>query len=408
MANTHTKQPRLLLLTITMMSVIGLVASDIFLPALPNIVEHFHISASQGQSMLGNFLFGIALMQLFYGPLSDSLGRRRLLLLGIALFSVTSIAIPYAQDFHQVLLLRMLQAIGACAGITLGRAIVGDLFSKEDAGKVFLTIFPVVGMSPAIAPLIGGQLSNAWGWQACFIFSMLFGLALIALILTQLSETLPPTRRRPLSLGQVAQAYRTLLGTLRFWHYAIIPCVAYSVYFAYIAESPFLLQAQGVPRNLIGYSYISLSATYVAGNLLARRLMPRGHSSDQLLAMGYKIFLAGGVALLLATTLLPHSFPACIAAISILTLGNGFLLPLGTSGAVTCVPSLAGSASGLMGALQIASAALTANYIGQLSQHQPGRFGIVVLALVAAGFVLFHWLGASAKAGQPASETGRA
>jgi DHA1 family bicyclomycin/chloramphenicol resistance-like MFS transporter len=124
--------------------------------------------------------------------------------------------------------------------------------------------------------------------------------------------------------------------------------------------------------------------------------------------MGYKIFLAGGVALLLATTLLPHSFPACIAAISILTLGNGFLLPLGTSGAVTCVPSLAGSASGLMGALQIASAALTANYIGQLSQHQPGRFGIVVLALVAAGFVLFHWLGASAKAGQPASETGRA
>ena len=107
MTNTAPTSRRLLLLIITMMSVIGLVASDIFLPALPNIMEHFRITASQGQSMLGNFLFGIALMQLFYGPISDSLGRRRLLLLGIALFSLTSLAIPYAQSFKQVLVLRM-------------------------------------------------------------------------------------------------------------------------------------------------------------------------------------------------------------------------------------------------------------------------------------------------------------
>lgn len=386
---------KLMLTTITMMSVIGLVASDIFLPALPDIVAHFHVSASQGQSMLGDFLFGIAAMQLVYGPLSDSLGRRRLLLAGIALFSLASLAIAYAQDFEQLLILRMLQALGACAGITLGRAIVGDLFGKEGAAKVFLTIFPIVGMSPAIAPLIGGQLNNVWGWRACFFFSLLFGVVLLALIFRRLPESLPSDRRRPHSLSQVGRDYRTLLGSLTFWHYALIPCVAYAVYFAYIAESPFLLRAQGVPQKLIGWSYISLSATYVAGNLLARRLLVRGFASDRLLGVGYRIFLAGGILSLLATSCLPHSFPACIAAISVLTLGNGFLLPLGTSGAVTAIPRLAGSASGVMGALQIASAAFAANCVGSLSQHQPSRFGFVVIALAGIGFALFHALGAS-------------
>ena len=390
MTNTTSLQRKLLLLTITMMSVIGLVASDIFLPALPNIIEYFHITANQGQSILSTFLFGIAVMQLFYGPISDSLGRRKLLLIGITLFSLTSLAIPYAVNFDQVLTLRMLQAIGACAGITLGRAIVSDIFTKEEASKVFLTIFPVVGMSPAIAPLIGGQLSNAWGWQACFLFSTAFGIVLIGLILLRLPETLPQQRRQPLSFGQVVRAYRTLLGIRRFWHYAIIPCIAYAVYFAYIAESPFLLQAQDVPRHLIGYSYMSLSVTYVVGNLLARRLMQRGRNSDQVLGLGYTIFMSGGVVLLLATSLAPHSFLASIAAVSLLTLGNGFLLPLGTSGAVTCIPSLAGSASGLMGALQIASAALAAEYIGPLSQHQPGRFGLVVVMVVAVGFLVYY------------------
>jgi DHA1 family bicyclomycin/chloramphenicol resistance-like MFS transporter len=261
MANTTLSQHKILLLTITMMSVIGLVASDIFLPALPSIVENFHISANQGQSILGSFLFGIAVMQPLYGPVSDSFGRRKLLLLGIGLFSITSLAIPHATDLHQVLALRVLQAIGACSGITLGRAIVSDLFSKEEASKVFLTIFPVVGMSPAIAPLVGGQLNNLWGWQACFLFSMCFGIFLIFLILLGLPETLPPQRRLPLSFRQVVWAYRTLLANCRFWHYAIIPCIAYSVYFAYIAESPFLLQEQGLSPS--GRLFVHESLRYL-------------------------------------------------------------------------------------------------------------------------------------------------
>jgi len=385
------------MLTITMMSVLGLVASDIFLPALPTIAERFGVSAIQGQSMLGSFLLGIAVMQLFYGPLSDSLGRRLLLLAGLALFLLASLAIPFAHDFNQVIDLRIMQAIGACAGITLGRAIVGDLYTKEEAGKIFLTIFPVVGMSPAIAPLIGGMLYNHFGWEACFLFSAGFAAILIVLVLGWLPETRHHDRRQPLSLGQVFRAYRELFLARRFWHYASIPCFAYAAYFAYIAESPFLLVAQGLARSQIGFSYISLSATYVAGNLLARRLLSGGRSIDQLLAIGYRIFVVGGIGLLLATLLAPHTFLLSIAAMSVLTLGNGFLLPLGTSGAVTCMPALAGSASGLMGALQMAAAAIAAQSIGMLTQHRPASFGIVMALLALSGFAVYRWLGSETR-----------
>ena len=395
--NAHKKNESVLLLCIVMMSVIGLISSDIFLPALPDIIAYYGVNARQGQTILGYFLFGIAGMQLFYGPLSDSLGRRRLLIAGVLVFSVTSAAIPFAQNFQQIIALRILQAIGACAGITLGRAIVSDLFPKDAASNIFLKIFPIVGMSPAIAPLIGGILQTIWGWKACFVFSMAFGLLLLFLLIFTLPETLPETNRRRLSIHHVASSYRSLLTSVQFWHYAIIPCIAYSVYFAYIAQSPFLLQEQGIPANAVGYSYISLSAMYITGNIVARRLLAHSKTLDQILALGYRIFLLGGIVLILVTALFSHQFSATIAAMSIITLGNGFLLPLGTSGAVTCMPRLAGSASGLMGALQIGSAAWTANHIGQLTANVPQRFGIIICVFILFGYISFIVLGRLSK-----------
>ncbi|AGA64658.1 Transport protein [Liberibacter crescens BT-1] len=150
------------------------------------------------------------------------------------------------------------------------------------------------------------------------------------------------------------------------------------------------MQVQGVLQYLIGYSYISLSVTYVAGNLLARKLMQGGRSSDEILYLGYKLEVLGGILLLLGSILFPRSFFSCISAVSLLTLGNGFLLPLATGGAITSVPGLAGSASGFMGALQIASAAVTTAYIGQFSHHQPGRFGIIIFIIVIIGFSIFQ------------------
>lgn len=381
--------PKLFMVMLTMMSVCGLIASDIFLPALPAIREHFGTTPSQTQSMLSVFLAGLACMQLLYGPVSDGIGRRRLLLTGMAVFAGASIAITCVQRFEDVLTLRIVQAIGASAGITLGRAIVGDIYNKEDAGKIFLAIFPVVGMSPAIAPMLGGFLLDEFGWQADFLFTAGFALTLIIFVLLFLPETRQMSGLTTfLSLRQVARNYARLCRNSKFWHYAGIPCFAYAAYFAYIAESPFLLEEQGLPRNAIGFSYITLSITYVAGNLVARALM-KNRSLDRTLDIGYLIFFSGGIAFLASTVLMPTSFVWSIGAISILTFGNGFLLPLGTAGAVTSDSELSGSASGLMGFLQLASAALSAQLVGIFSQHKPELFGVILAALAGVGF-LWH------------------
>lgn len=380
----------LLMCAVVMMLVLSLFSSDIFLPALPDIVREFGITASQGQQMLGHFLLGVALMQLVYGPLSDSLGRKKLLIFGTCLFILATFAIIFAPNFKDVLALRLAQAIGASASIVLGRAIIGDLFSKEEAGKIFLTLFPIIGMSPALAPMIGGQISNHFGWHGCFIFAGIFGVVLLVLTLTIVPETLTREKRNPLSARDVLQGYLTLLLSRRFWHYALVPCFAYAVFYAYIAESPFLLLKQGVSDKVIGFTYLSLSLTYVVGNLTARWTLSRGLTLDKALATGYRIFVAGCIVMLVTTHYAPHFYVGSITAISIMTLGNGFLLPLGTSGAVTAVPNNAGSASGLMGAMQIGSAAIIAGIIGPLSGHNPQIFGMIIFGLAVTGFIIFQ------------------
>lgn len=374
---------------LTMMSISGLIASDVFLPALPEITAYFSLTPAQGQALFSLFLISLASMQLLYGPLSDKFGRRQLLLAGMGLFAFASICIVFATHFTHIALLRILQAIGACAGITLARAIVGDLYSKEEAGKVFLTIFPIIGMSPAIAPMIGGWLYTQYGWRSCFLFTASFAFVLLLLIWRFLPETHTPSKNvMASSWRQIFITYKTLLFHPPFLHYAAIPCFAYAAYFSFIVESPFLFKQQGVMPSMMGLSYISLSLTYVLGNLCARHTL-KTNTLDTTLTMGYWFFFLGGLGMMAALNLRAESFLCSISAMSLLTFGNGFLLPLGTAGAITSADHWRGAASGLMGFLQLSAAALAAQLSGWLSQHQADQLSLFFGIITSTGFILF-------------------
>lgn len=378
----------LFLLTLTLMSISGLIASDIFLPALPEMADVFSLTSSQAQSLLSVFLIGLGIMQLIYGPISDRVGRRKPLLCGMVLFCFASLAIPFAQTLEQLIVLRLLQAMGACAGIALGRAIVADLYSKEEAGRMFLLIFPIVGLSPAFAPMIGGGLAHIFGWKACFFFIAGFAFLLVNLVMFFQPETHPIEKRIQSSPFLMKKIYQELFKSRVFVHYALIPCFAYAAYFSYISTSALLLSAQGFTPTQIGFSYAPLSFTYVIGNLLARRIM-KIRSLDEVLFGGYILFLMGGIGMAIAFNFAPHSFILTIGATCILTLGNGFLLPLGTAGSVTSVPRLSGSAAGLMGFMQLIFTGLSAQFIGFVSNHHPERFGTMMGILTFIGFILF-------------------
>lgn len=385
--NKHKKTSFIFLVILAMMSMSGLIATDIFLPAIPNLILYFSLNKLEAQSLISIYLFGIAIMQLIYGPISDSFGRKTILIIGTAIFCLSSLLIATVNTYFGILTMRLLQAIGACVGLTLGRAIVGDLFNKEQAGKIFLTIFPFVGVVPAIAPAIGGWLNTNFNWQSCFYFTSLFAMVLLILIVFSLKETKEKKNRVKFSVINIIYSYKNIIINPKFWAYTSCVCVSYAAYFIYISESPFLLLQQGLTAHTLGYSFISLSIMYVLGNITARKLIKK-YSLDYSLMVGYIIFVCGGTLFCIALNTFPEIFTFSLMSMSILTFGNGFLLPLGTAGGITVNTQLTGSASGVLGSMQLLAGALAAQLIGIFSNNDPSKIGFIMLVIVWCGFLI--------------------
>lgn len=356
MEKTLTTPP--LVVLIVCLSVGGLISTDIFLPALGNMTDFYKVTEAQIQNAIAIFLFAVSFSQLIYGPLSDSLGRKKVLIAGGIIWLVSTVGVIYTTNINELLVFRLFQGIGSCAGITVSRAIINDMMDKKSSAQLYLVIFPFVGMSPAIAPMIGGVLTQYFGWHACFIFLTLFIILTLGLCFTSLKETLPPEKRHRLSISASVTNTCNVLLNKKFLYYAAIPCFAYATYFAYIVELPFILGKLGLSPVYVGYTYVLLSASYVAGNLTAKKIS-RKESVEATLRKGYIIFVLGGSIFAVQMYISPQPLISSVIAISILTFGNGFLLPLGTASAIAAHSQASGTASGLMGALQLGSAAFS-------------------------------------------------
>lgn len=377
----------LFILILTLMSTAGLVGSDVYLPTLPDIGLALHQNPNAMQFTLAIYLFGLSIGQLILGPLTDRYGRKSLLIMGMLLYFVASLLCGYPFSYHEMLICRFLQALGACSGLIIGRAVVGDVYDAKEAGKVFSTIFPVVGMSPAISPAIGGLLGYYFGWHSTFIFVALFAISIALLVLYFLPETLSHEKKQSLHLFKIVSAYPRLLFNAKFLGYVSAPCFAYIAYFAYIAQSPFIFHAHGFEEKAIGTFYITLSITYVAGNLIGRHLL-HTFSLNYLLRCGYILFNFGAFLLLLAGFFQWPLYMMVFGA-SIVTLGNGFIIPLGVAGVISSSTNTKGYASGLLGFLQLGVAALTSSWIGAITENSILKLGLFVFGTTLVGAIIF-------------------
>ena len=203
-----------------------------------------------------------------------------------------------------------------------------------------------------------------------------------------LKETLPKEKRQILSFSKsIGITYNVLLNKT-FLYYALIPFFAYSAYFAYIVESPFILFKLGLPSLYIGYTYVFLSITYVIGNISAKKIL-HSLSIEDTINKGYIIFVIGGMLLALQIYISPFPLISTILSISILTFGNGFLLPLGTACAISAHSQASGAASGVMGAFQLGGAALSSFFIGKISAHSPDTVSIIIASICVIGFTFY-------------------
>lgn len=380
-----------LILILGALSAFAPLSIDMYLPALPSLQGHFHSSAAQVQLTLTACLAGLAVGQVVAGPLSDTFGRRKPLIIGVGLYAVASLACAFVDSIAVLTAGRLVQGAAGAAGIVLSRAIVRDLYSGKAMVRFFSALVLVNGAAPILAPVIGGQLLRFIDWEGVFVVLSVIGVALLLSVLFGVPESLPAERRRTGGLRDTAASFRVLLRDPYFVGYALVGALAFCAMFGYISGSPFVME-QVYHLSPQGFSF--LFGTNSAGLMLLGyvngRLVDRV-SPTALMRTGLIEGAVGGIGLLVATLAGLGFWPSAVCLWLVVS-SLGFSSPNGTALALVRHGSNAGAASALLGLTQFLLGAL----IGSLSAPGSGSLlaqtlpmALVVSTLAVLALVVF-------------------
>lgn len=370
------------------LSAFGPLSIDMYLPALPQLGRDFGAAASQTQLTLSACLLGLALGQVLAGPISDALGRRRPLLIGVACYALASLLCAIAPSVTALILLRFVQGFAGAAGIVIARAIVRDMHSGVAAARFFSLLMLVSGAAPILAPIIGGQLLRFTTWQGVFVTLALIGAVLWVAAATGLSESLPAKSRQTGGLSAILRTFGSLLTNRVFMGVALSGGLAFAAMFAYISGSPFVLQEiYGVSPQWFSIMFGTNALGIVVAGQISGRLVGRV-SPQRLVTIGMACSAIGGIALLL-TIVAGIGLVGILPSLFLVVASLGLVLPNATTLALTGHPSTAGSASALLGVLQYAIGALAAPLVGLGGSTSDLPMGVVIAVLSCVALLVF-------------------
>ena len=353
-------------------------------PSLPLLAKVFAAPAGTVQLVLTLFLAGIAIGQLVYGPASDRFGRRPVLIAGLALFLAGTVVCGFAWSLPMLIIGRVIEACGGCAGMVLGRAIVRDLFDRERSASAIATIMMAMSLAPSISPAIGAYLAEWVGWRADFALLGALGAAVLVLTAARLEET--NRNPAPANLAAMGRSFVLLLRSPPFLGFALTTAFTSASWFTFLASAPYLLsEVMHEPLSTYGLMILLPMAAYMVGNAGVARLSVAVGSS-RLLIVGLTLSLASGA--MLAVWCLVELTPwALFVPMAISSVGNGLSQPPALAAGLSVHPRIAGAASGLLGFLQMMIAALGTLLIGRLPHDSALSMVLVVVASLALALV---------------------
>lgn len=362
----------------------GPLSIDMYLPALPTMTGDLATTDGTLQLTLTAFVVGLALGQLMVGPLSDSFGRRKPLLIGLIVYIAASVVAAQTSVVEVLIAVRFVQALGAAAGIVIARASVRDLFSGTAMTKFFSMLMLVTGCAPILAPILGGQILDWTSWRGVFWVLTGFGALLLATIAFTLPEPLPRQRRTTLGIAQVARTYTALLRERNFLGYALTAGLVFAALFAYISGSSFVLQ------DIFGLSAQTYSYVFGAGGIgivvmgqVNARLVGR-FSERGLLATGVTVATVGAW-LMVAAAVFQLGMLALLIPLGFVVSSIGLVMPNCMSLALANHPEAAGSAAALLGVFQFAVGGISAPLVslGGKETAVPMTLTMAVFGLIA-------------------------
>jgi len=384
--HTHVHYYRLALI-LGALTGIGPLAIDMYLPALPTIAREFGTAASVVQSSLASYFIGIAIGQAFYGPLSDRLGRKPILYLGLALFMISSVACARAESVNVLIAFRFLQALGGCAPIVIPRAVVRDHFDQAGSVRMLSVLMLVMGLAPILAPLIGGQLLVHFGWRAVFWVLGGYAATLLAVVAILLPESLPAARRLRQPIADVLANYWFLARDRRFMGHALSGAFIFAGLLSYISGSPVVfIEIFHVRPERFGFFFGFNALGIVAASQINRLLVGRVET-HRILRMVLPVSMMAGVVLALDAYSGFGGFPGILIPLFFYIACHGFVLPNTTALAMAPHGRVAGSASALLGTFQFVLGAVAGSLVGAFANGTPVPMAVVVAGCGTTAFL---------------------
>jgi DHA1 family bicyclomycin/chloramphenicol resistance-like MFS transporter len=378
-------------LLLSFLTALGPLSMDMYLPSLPDIARALDAPVLQVQLTISSYLFGFAVGQIFYGPVSDRIGRRPVLLAALVVYALATVGCAAARSIDALIGLRFLQALGGAGAIVLARAVVRDLYSGVRAGRELSLMGAITGVAPIVAPVIGGALQTFFGWRATFVLLLVFAVVVGLTTVRLLPETLREPTKAPFSVRAMAVMYWSVAVHRGFLAYLAILTTSFVGLFAWISGAPVVMQTvtYGLTPFIFGVSFALGSAGYVLGTFIAARIVMR-LGLDRLIGIGTAAMACGGLWMALVVALaLPHVL-WFVGGMTLYLAGLGFALPSTMAGALTPFHDRAGTASSVMGFAQQSGAAITAAAVGAYLGHSAWPVASVVSVMGCVSFVI--WL----------------
>jgi Bcr/CflA subfamily drug resistance transporter len=375
---------------IVLLAISGLIGTDLFVPSLPAIAQQFHQPANATQLLSSLFLLGFTFSQLCYGPLSDRIGRRMPLIIGISIFVIGSGICLFASSFHGICVGRLIQGLGVGCGLSLARVIIRDCYPGSLLAIKTSQMAIFISLTPALAPLLGGLLQQYFAFQANFIFLLLYGLILLFLVSTVFPETIKD-KEINLTTKSVLIHYGLLIKNLHFMRYATIAGLCFSAIILYANVMPFIIQQQLKLNPMQNGEIILLAALGVSlGSFISSRVVKRC-SSKTLVKLGLYLFASNGLLLIFSYYYFGTRLIFLAPFLFLITVGCGFIFPNAVALCFSQINTRIGIAGSLYGSIQILISTLVNLFLNILTKQSQATLGIFYLVIGLLGLLLYSY-----------------
>lgn len=372
-----------------MLSAIGPFSIDMYLPAFPDIAKSLNTTVAQVTLSLSSFFIGISAGQLLYGPLLERFGRKKPLYVGLCIYLLASLGCSMAASVNALIVLRLLQALGGCVGMVAARAMVRDLFEVKENAKIFSLLMLVVAVSPIIAPTLGGYITSVLGWRFVFVMLIVVGIIILTGIYFLLPESKKPDPNFSLKPLPIINNFAAVIRHPQFYTYALTAAISAAGLYAYIGGSPYVfMEIYKVTEKQYGWIF-ALIAMGLIGSSQINSVLLKNYTSEQIIRIALCCQTVIGATLVLITFLGWNDLFVTIFLIFIFLCCQGFVFPNASALSLASFGHNAGSASALMGAIQMCIGACTSALVSVLQNHTALPMTGVMACCAITAFLVF-------------------